>query len=238
MSARIRNLQNWIVAHGIPLAVDGRWGLQTRNAVIEVFRNRWAPAATPWEINDIAVKYGFDRRAMMAVAYVESGASGWDDKGLLKCLWERHLLFRQVRITSNWKDVLGAFLSYGKMGGYTTDADGDGFNDSWEKLADATGLWGLDVAGKCASFGKFQILGLHWKVLGYKSVADFIWQLSRSEANHYEAFARFIKANRLHGALAKVDGNPENCRAFARAYNGPRYADGNYHGKIAAAWRG
>ena len=230
MIRRIRNLQAWINAHGGFVTVDGRWGPQTRAAVIEVFRNTRAPAATPGEIAMIARRYGFDERAMMAVAQVESGGGGWDDKGLLKCLWERHWLWRRVKLAV-------PLLSNPKPGGYTIDADGDGVNDSWEKLADATGLFGFNVAAECASFGRFQIMGGHWKSLGYASVADFVWMLSQTEIAHYELFARFIKTNGLTAALNRVDGNPENARRVARGYNGSGYAAGRYHEKIAAAWR-
>lgn len=230
MSDRIRNLQAWINAHGGTVTVDGKWGPQTRDAVIEVFRNRKAPAATPGEIGLIAARYGFDRRAMMAVAQVESGGSGWDDKGLLKCLWERHWLFRRVKLAV-------PFLSDPKPGGYTIDADGDGVNDSWEKLADATGLFGFNVAAECASYGKFQVMGGHWKALGYPSVADMIWGLSRREAAHYELFARYIVTNGLTKALNRVDGDPENARKIAAGYNGGNYERYSYHFKIASAWR-
>jgi hypothetical protein len=164
------------------------------------------------------------------VAKVESAGGGWDETGLLKCLWERHYLWRRVRVAV-------PFLSSPKPGGYTLDADRDGINDSWEKLADASGRFGFDIAAECASFGKFQIMGAHWKSLGYSSVRDFIWNLSRDEAAHYDAFARYLEANGLVGALRRVDGNPENARPLARGYNGPGYAKGRYHEKIAHAWK-
>lgn len=228
--SRIANLQTWLRIRGQNVAIDGVWGPQTRNAVIEVFRNTSAPAITPGEMSLIARSNGFNERAMMAVAAVEAGGSGWDDTGLLKCLWERHWLWKRVRIAM-------PFLSNPSPGGYTIDADGDGINDSWEKLADATGRFGFNTAAECASFGKFQIMGGHWKSLGYPSVAEFVWGMSRSEAAHYEAFARYIRVNGLTGALNAVNGDPENARRLARGYNGSGYAKGRYHEKIAAAWR-
>lgn len=228
MSDRIRNLQTWLNRHGAHLAVDGSWGPASRSAVIEVFRNKNAPAATPDEINAIADKYGLDRRAMRAVAKVESGGSGWDDSGLLKCLWERHYLWRRVRVAV-------PFLSNPAGGGYTIDADRDGINDSWEKLADASGRFGFSVAAECASFGKFQVMGAHWKVLGYQSVNEMIWLLSRTELAHYEVFARFIKANNLTRALNQVDGDWRNATPIARGYNGK--GQKGYDTRIAAAWR-
>lgn len=235
MTARILNLQRWLNNHGANLAVDGKWCKDTRAAVIETFRNRKAAAITEDEIKALANRHHFDLRAMKAVAKVESGGSGWDNSGLLKCLYERHYLWRRIKITSAWPDVLNALLSAPTGGGYTVDADGDGINDSWEKLADATGWWGFNVAFECASFGKFQIMGAHWKALGYPSVAEFVWGMSRSEAAHYETFCRYIVVNGLTDALNAVDGNPANCLAIARGYNGK--GQKSYDQRIAAAWK-
>src|SRR5690606_38594911 len=132
-----------------------------------------------------------------AVAKVESAGGGWDNAGLLKCLWERHYLWRRVKVAV-------PLLSNPSPGGYTIDADRDGINDSWEKLADATLRFGAGPSFECASFGKFQIMGAHWKALGYPTVLDFVWALSRSEAAHYDAFARYIEVNGLAPALRRV----------------------------------
>jgi hypothetical protein len=211
-----------------PIPADGRFGPLTRAAIIEVFRNTRAPAVTPEDIASIAGSLGVPTRNLKAVAQVESGGGGWDRSGLLACLWERHYLWRRVRIAV-------PFLSNPTPGGYTIDADRDGINDSWEKLADSAGRFGFPIAAECASFGKFQIMGAHWKALGYASVWDFIWQLSRGEAAHYRAFAAFVRVNGLIPALQAVNGNPAACTAFARGYNGK--GQKGYDSRIAAAWR-
>lgn len=225
-----KELQAWINARGGNLVVDGAFGPASRKGLIEAFRNLSAPPVAQSDIEALAQRLGCSGRQIKAVASVESGGSGWDNKGLLACLWERHYLFRRVRFA-----VPG--ISDPKPGGYTIDADGNGINDSWEKLALATSRFGDALAFECASFGKFQIMGAHWKALDYSSAVDFVWRLSRSEAAHYEAFARYIEANGLTGALRRVDGKPDSCRAIARGYNGNAYERYNYHGKIASAFR-
>lgn len=228
MSERITSLQTWINGKGGHAIVDGVWGPATRHELIEVFRNRSAPAVQPVNIRQLALDLGCTERQIKAVARVESAGGGWDDSGLLKCLWERHYLWRRVKVAV-------PFLSNPSPGGYTIDADKDGINDSWEKLADATGRFGFNAAAECASFGKFQIMGAHWKALGYRSVADFVWQLSRSEAAHYQAFGRFVEANKLTGALRQVSDLSSDCLAFARGYNGKKQK--GYDGRIAATYR-
>lgn len=224
---RVANLQAWLNDHGAALTVDDRWGPATRMAVIDTFRNRKAPAATDDEIANIAGRYSIPLRAMRAVAEVESRGGGWDETGLMKCLYERHYAWKRVR-------VLIPFLSNPTPGGYTNDADNDGINDSWEKVADLTGRFGFNTAAECASFGKFQIMGANWKSLGYGSVGEFVWLLSRTEAEHYEAFAKFLEVNGLLPAIRRVDDNPANCLAIARGYNGK--AQQGYDVKIAQAW--
>lgn len=227
MSDKILSLQIWLNYHGASLAMDGKPGPATRNAVIETFRNKNAPAITFPEMRAIAERLGCTTRQLAAVAKVESGGGGWDDAGLLKCLWERHYMWRRVKVA-----VPG--LSAPNGGGYTVDADGDGINDSWEKLADASMRWGFGLAAECASFGKFQVMGAHWKALGYPSVAEMIWGLSRSEAAHYELLARFIDVNGLKSALRSISEKPETCLAFARGYNGK--GQQGYDKRIADAY--
>ncbi len=206
-------LQLWLNVRGAGLDVDGKGGPATRSAIIETFRNIAAPAISPMGKANIAARLGVSVRQLETVARVESAGGGWDNSGLLKCLWERHYLWRRIKLAV-------PLLSNPSPGGYTTDANGDGINDSWEKLADASLRFGFGVAAECASFGKFQVMGAHWKALGYPSVEDMVWGLSRSEEAHYELLARFVEENGLLPAMRSINGTPANCLAFARGYNG------------------
>lgn len=213
MNTKIAALQYWLTTKGAQIAVDGQAGPATRAAIIETFRNPSAPAITHGELQMFADRLGCSPRQLATVAEVESGGSGWDNAGLLKCLWERHWLWRRVKLAV-------PLLSDPKPGGYTVDADGDGINDSWEKLADASLRFGFGTAAECASFGKFQIMGGHWQSLGYPSVIEFIWQMSRTEAAHYRALVRFIEVNGLTAAVRAISDHPGDCLSFARGYNG------------------
>ena len=225
----LKDFQAWLNAHGAKLTVDGRPGPATRAAIIETFRNTNAPACSDAEKISIARAIGGSLKQLRAVGIVEGGGSGWDDAGLLKALYERHYYWRRVR-------VLIPFLSNPAAGGYTIDADRDGVNDSWEKLADAAMLNPI-AAFESVSFGRFQIMGAHAKSLGYANAIEFAWALSRDEAAHYRALAGYIRVNGLQPAFAKISANPADCAAFAKGYNGSGYAKMGYHIKIAEQMR-
>jgi len=78
-------------------------------------------------------------------------------------------------------------------------------------------------------------MGAHWHVLGYESPFALAQSLIAGEAGHYELLARFIEHNNLTDELRATSPNPEDCRAFAKAYNGPAYEKFSYHTKLAKA---
>lgn len=233
----LRDLQLWANAHGANLVVDGLRGPSTRSALLNLFVNRSAPAVTPQDIAQIAASLGGTPRQLAAVAKVESAGGGWDDAGRLKCLYERHYFWRRLR-------VIIPLLSNPAPGGYTIDADRDGINDSWEKVADAA-MRSPVAAFESASWGKFQIMGAHAsadpkrkdQVVYQGNAIEFVWWLSRSERNHYEALARYIEVNDLLHAFRSLSTDPDACRAFAKGYNGKGYEKGGYHRKLAEAMR-
>lgn len=227
MNTKVLELQKWLNSKGAGLVEDGRGGRNTRNAILTLFVNTDAPKVTHTDIVGIASRLAVSIYQVQAVTETEARGSGWDRQGRLKALWERHYMWKRIR-----KSV--PLLSNPKPGGYTLDADRDGINDSWEKIADAACKWGI-VAFECASFGMFQIMGAWWKDLGYASAIDFAWELSQSEYANYEALARYVEKNNLLPAMRKISSRSEHNKAFARGYNGPAYAKNNYHQKLARA---
>lgn len=221
----LTQFQTWLNAHGANLTVDGKGGPATRSAIIETFRNQSALAATDAEKTSIARALGGSLQQLHVVDTVESGGAGWDKSGLLKALYERHYAWRRIK-------VLIPFLSNPTPGGYTNDADSDGINDSWEKVADMA-LRNPLVAFESASWGRFQIMGAHAKSLGYANAIEFAWALSRDEAAHYRALAGFIKVNGLQPAFVALSTDWRSCTAFARGYNGK--GQQGYDKRLAAA---
>ena len=234
MNKDIAFLQQWLNNHSNSnLAVDGIAGTLTRSAFILCFVNKNAKAVTEDELLQLARELGdTDTKRIKAVSKVESGGSGWFDSGLPKILYERHLFYR---LTRGKYSVTG--YSNPVAGGYTLDANKDGVNDSWEKLALAVCKDQI-AALSSISIGKFQVLGKYYKECGFSHPLDMLWSATHSEFNHYKMLRDYIlNVANCRQAFLKLSTNPNDCRAFAKAYNGPAYEKFDYHNKLARAMR-
>lgn len=216
-------LQEWLNTHGAALVVDGHPGALTRKAILSVFTNACAPAVTDADIATLAARLGCTVKQLRAVSKVESGGAGFDDKGRPKILFERHLFHRLT--DGRWSPCA---FSQSKGGGYS--------ESSWEKLSLAA-CRDADAAFSAVSWGKFQVLGMHWSVLGYPSPIDMAYSTVTSEAAHYEMLARFIEKNGLKDELQALSADPADNVAFAKRYNGPTYSKFKYDQKLAEAMR-
>ncbi|AUZ05227.1 hypothetical protein ADP71_17000 [Vitreoscilla sp. C1] len=231
-------MQKWLNVHGAypALAVDGDGGSLTRAAIIQVFTNKHAMPILEYQLQTIAEQLGdTNTQRIKAVATVESGTyGGWFASGLPVILYERHKFWEWVQDKS--KRVLSWF-SNPKAGDYTMDANNNGINDSWEKLSYAACKDPL-AAFQAISIGKFQVLGRWYRECGYNHPIEMLWAARNSELAHYEMLRDYIlKVANLKGAFLRISSHPEDCRAFAKGYNGPAYEKYAYHTKIAKEMR-
>lgn len=217
-------LQRWLNEHGhVVLTVDGACGPQTRMAIVHAFTNAGAPAVNDADLAVLASRLGCTTKQIKAVAKVESGGGAFDRDGRPKILFERHKFYQ----ITDGKHGITSF----------SNPQGGGYNeDSWLKLTKAACL-DVDAAFASASWGKFQVLGLHWKALGYESALELAFSTVASEAAHYELLARYIEHNGMKKALAALSTNPANNVAFAKGYNGSAFKKFDYDVKLGLAMR-
>ena len=90
----------------------------------------------------------------------------------------------------------------------------------YEKL-EAAMKFDKDAAQKSCSWGKFQILGVDYKICGFKTLDEFVAAMYESERKHLFAFINFVKAKKLDDELQR-----EDCLNFAIGYNGPKQDKG------------
>lgn len=225
-------VQRWLNERaGVNLVVDGVGGSLTRAAFITAFANRNAQAITQSELLQIAQSLGdVDTRRIVAVANVESAGGGWFNSGLPKILFERHKFWKH---TTRPKQI--TWYSNPNAGGYTMDANGNGMNDSWEKLSYAVCKDPL-AALKSISIGKFQVMGEYYRQCGYDHPIEMLWAARNSELAHYQMLRDYIlNVADLKDEFLKLGRNADANRAFAKGYNGVKYEKFAYHKKLAEA---
>lgn len=185
---------------------------------------------TTQQIHDQAKALGVDYAALRAVIEVECKSSGFNIDGTPVILYERHVFYRRLRAI-NWITKSNEWTkTYPDLcnpiaGGYGK------FSEQHGKLERASKL-NRDVALESCSWGLGQVMGYHWKSLGYPSLQNFINAMYKDEANQLDAMCRFIKVNGLVDELKRKD-----WKGFARGYNGPAYAKNSYDTKLAEAYK-
>lgn len=202
---------------------DGRWGPQSRKALLSHFSNVSAPAISPDDLAGYAARLGCTVRQINAVAAVESSGGGFDGAGRPKIRFEKHWFHRLTQGRWTPSDYSGPSVDWGRF-------------DSWDRLARACGH-DPDAAFSSCSWGKFQVMGGHWAKLGYPSPYAMAWTAVQSEADHYEMLVRYIEVFGLTGALRVLSADPDDCREFAKRYNGSGYERNAYHVKLAEAMK-
>ncbi|TNX94290.1 N-acetylmuramidase family protein [Acinetobacter radioresistens] len=185
---------------------------------------------TTAQIEAQAKALGVEVAALRAVIEVECKGAGFNPDGTPVILYERHKFYEGLQAI-NWitksKEWSKQFPDLcnpapGAYGKYSAQHD---------KLERAAKL-NREVALESCSWGIGQVMGYHWKSLGYPTLQAFINAMYKDEASQLEAMCRYIKVNGLIGALRKKD-----WKAFARGYNGPMYAKNSYDVKLAKAYK-
>lgn len=191
--------------------------------------NTSAPAITEADIQAAADKLGVTPAHIRMVRKVESGGKSFDDRGRPVILFEPHIFHK--RTGGKWSPADFSYATW-RQKPYPKGYDG-----RWAQMA-AAAEHDEVAALESASWGLFQIMGYHWKALGYASVQEMVEAMTASEGGHLDALVRFIQVNGLTAALRKCTaGDPDSCRDFARGYNGGGYARNAYHVKLSEALR-
>lgn len=182
------------------------------------------------QIKDLANKHGIEYAGLKAVVEVEASGKGFIGD-VPKILYEPHIMYRlltkknYITIRNNLMKA-HPNLCYPRWGTYKYGAE-----SVQHKRLEIASQFNRDTALESCSWGLGQVMGLHWKSLGYESLQAFINDMYESEAKQLEAMIRFIKVNGLLLALKNKD-----WVKFARGYNGSGYAKNKYHIKLANAY--
>jgi len=254
---QVRDLQAALKRAGVDVYVDGDFGEKTERAVMAYQRKvglvvdgiagpktlaalAGADCSCLLKESDLiraANRLGAELATIKAVNEVESRGAGFFEPGKPAILFERHIMHRQLslltelddehQVQSRVAELVATLpnLVNPRPGGYS------GGMAEHARLARAKMIDAGAAIGSC-SWGLFQIMGFHYAHLGYASEQAFADAMQASEANHLDAFVRFIEADpALHKALKN-----RQWAKFARIYNGPAYARNLYDVKLARAY--
>lgn len=181
------------------------------------------------EITRAGDRLSIEPAALLAVAEVESGGVAFtviDGKREPLIRFEGHYFDRRLSPEKQAVSRAGG-LSSPIAGAVANPASQAG---RWDLLARAVRI-DRHAAYESVSWGIGQVMGAHWRLLGFAAVDDFVALARRDVAGQAEIMARFIDKSGLSAAL-----RAQEWAAFARTYNGPLYARSNYDGRIAAAY--
>jgi hypothetical protein len=195
------------------------------------------------DIEDSCKANNIETAAMQAVIKVESGGAGFLANGQPKILFEGHLFWKHLaNRKANGKIPEGPEY-------YVADYP-DIVYKNWTKQYYLGGekeylrlekaiLIDRDSAYLSTSWGKFQILGENFEVCGFKgkSVLDFVEAQKRSELEQLKAFISFISNTKFKGKALLEYLQVKDWSSFARAYNGPAYAQNQYDVKLEQAYQ-
>lgn len=166
----------------------------------------------------LAKNNGYEYAALKSVIDVESGGIGFAiDTGKIIIQFEPAWFKRKAPYTPSGK------WSVNKVD--VQHKEWEAFNDAFHKNPNA--------AMESTSIGMMQVMGFHYKILGFKTVGA-MWDYARtSEANQLDLAIRFIKLNpRMDRALKQ-----KNWPVFAYYYNGRQYKKFFYDTRLATRYR-
>ena len=169
---------------------------------------------------------GCEAAAIRAVTFVEARGSGFDAKKRPIILPERHVFYRNLP-RSKRAGAMAKGLAYPnwKPGMYPATQDG-----RYQLLAEMMAIDEV-AALKACSWGIGQVLGENYQTCGYSSPLDLVNKCLDGEGGQLTVMVRFIIGTRLNQPLIKRDWT-----AFARGYNGPKFAVNKYDDKLRRAY--
>lgn len=189
------------------------------------------PKLTDEDFKNAALWLDVPVAAIKAFEEVESRGDGFLPDGHPVILFERHIMYRLTKAKFGFTRADAWVKQYPNLINPKAGDYGKTSAQPW-RMAQAADLIDRECALESASWGLFQIMGFHWKALGYPSLQAFVNAMYRSEAEQLEAFVRFIRINpAIHKALKAKD-----WAKVAAGYNGPNYKINSYHLKMADAY--
>ena len=187
------------------------------------------------DIIDVAHQLNIEVAVVKAVNEVESSGRGYLIDGRVKILFEGHVFWQQLMA----RDINPVPLAKGNenvLYKAWTKKFYVGGKGEYARLDQAIGILNNDkvteAAYASASWGLYQVMGFHYKSLGYDEIIQFIGEMKESEGHQLKIFSKFIQVNKLTSFLQK-----KQWAEFAMRYNGAGYKENKYDEKLEKAYK-
>lgn len=167
-------------------------------------------AETLAAVNAKAAEFGVPASHLAAMVEVESGGRIFGFKRRPMILFEPHVFYRRLRGEERDRAV-AAGLAYPKWG---TKPYPRKQEDRWSQI-ERGALINHDAAYESASYGVGQVMGYHWRALGYTSLQDFLDTVQSGVHGQIDAMLRYLRVNSLMDDL-----KAGRWLTVARGYNG------------------
>ena len=175
------------------------------------------------DLPKLGKQIGVGEDELHAILDVETSGGGFDASGRPKLLFEPHYFYRLLKGEQRDRAVAQG-LAYPKWGMAKYP------KESYTRLTAAMAI-NEDAALQSASWGLGQIMGAHYKMLGYDTPQAMVFAFMADEEAHLKGIVDFIIANDIDDDLREHD-----WAAVARVYNGPGYRKNHYDTKLAEAY--
>lgn len=182
------------------------------------------------QLRMLASDHGISPASLMAVIEVES-AGKWfatvEGKREPLIRFEGHYFYRLLSRAKR-NIALSQGLAHWRAGQIKNPWRQSG---RWNLLRQAAKIDKV-AAYSSVSYGVGQVMGAHWRWLGYASIDHLVNEARSGFDGQVKLMMRFIVKSRLIDKLASND-----WAGFARVYNGPAYAKHGYDKKLARSYR-
>ncbi len=231
---------------------------QARNGLVSdgvVYTKTWTRLLNnvPADLNDMEARFlneqdiiatakrlDIEVAVLKAVNEVESRGRGFNVDGSVKILFEGHVFWDQLKkrgidpnkyVKGNESVLYPKWTKKFYLGG---KGEYNRLNQAINIFANApstVAAAGAEAAYASASWGLFQIMGYHFKSLGYDDIISFVSDMKESEGKQLDIFANYIGVNNLQKFLKN-----KQWASFALRYNGAGYKENKYDEKLAKAY--
>jgi hypothetical protein len=187
------------------------------------------------DIIDAAKELNVEIAVVKAVNEVESSGRGYLVDGRVKILFEGHIFWQQLAdrdldpttlVKGNESVLYEKWTKKFYLGG---KGEYDRLETAIAILGNAAGT---EAAYASASWGLFQIMGFHYKSLGYAEIMQFVGEMKESEGHQLKIFTKFIQVNNLGKYLKN-----KQWAEFAKRYNGAGFKENKYDEKLEKAYK-